>query len=150
MINMTLHMPRTVSYLLAAVLGGTGVTMLFWRRGPNPWMGVRLPWTFADRQIWDKSWRLASVFLTGMGVWALFYWRLFFVALAHFIVLAILYPIFLYWRKYGTLRYWKDLGWTAYHPVARCHSCGHFQKLPEAGALAGARCEACQQPFQAG
>jgi len=143
-------MPRAVSYLLAAVCGGTGVMMLIWRPGPNMWIGVRLPWTLADRQIWDKSWRLASIFLTGMGIWALLYWRLFFVALAHFIVLGILYPIYLYRRKYGTLRFWKDLGWTDYRPVARCRICGHWQKLPDAGALAGARCESCHHSLAQG
>ncbi len=143
-------MPRTVSYMLSAVCGGLGVFMLLKRLGPNMWIGVRLPWTFADRQIWDKSWRFASIFLTGMGLWALLYWRLFFVALAHFIVLAILYPVFLYWRKYGTLRYWKDGTCLGYHPMARCRGCGHWQKLPEAGALASARCESCQSPLQAG
>jgi hypothetical protein len=140
--------PRTVSYLLSAVCGGTGIFMLLKKRGPNYWLGVRLPWTFADRQIWDKSWRLASIFLTGMGVWALLYWRLFFVALAHFIGLGIIYPIFLYRRKYGTLRYWKDTGRLAYHPIARCRHCHHLQRLPEAAALALARCESCLRPFQ--
>ncbi len=140
-------MPRSVSYVIAVVCGGTGIAMLLKRRGPNLWLGVRLPWTFADRQIWDKSWRLASIFLTGMGLWALLYWRLFFVALTHFIVLGILYPIFLYWRRYGTLRYWKEGGCLGYHPVARCRQCRHLQELPEAAAWATARCESCQHPF---
>ena len=133
---------------MAIVIGGMGITMLLWRPGPNLWMGVRLPWTMADRQIWNKSWRLASIFMTGMGVWALLYWRLFFVALAHFVVLAILYPIYLYWRKYNTLRFWKDVGWVEYHPVVRCRGCGHWQRLPNAEALAESRCEECQMPFQ--
>ncbi len=142
------QMPRAVSYALAVVCGGTGIAMLLKRRGPNLWLGVRLPWTFADRQIWDNSWRLASIFLTGMGLWALLYQRLFFVALAHFIVLGILYPIFLYRRKYGTLRYWKNGTRLGYHPMVRCRHCRHLQKLPEAAALATARCESCQQPLQ--
>lgn len=142
------HISIYVRYTMAAVCGGMGLIMLCWRAGPNLWMGVRLPWTLADRQIWDKSWRLAGIFLTGMGVWALLYWRLFFVALAHFVVLGILYPIYLYWRKYNTLRFWKDTGWVEYHPVARCRGCGHWQKLPNADALAGARCSECQRPFQ--
>lgn len=137
-----------ISYIIAAVCGGLGVLMLFWRPGPNLWIGVRLPWTLADRQIWDKSWRLAAIFLTAMGVWALFHWKLFFVALAHLVILGILYPIYLYWRKYGTLRFWKDEGWLDYHPVARCRGCGHWQKLPDALALAGASCEECRRPFQ--
>ena len=35
----------------------------------------------------------------------------------------------LYRWKYGTYRFWKDLGWIDYRPVARCAYCGHFQKL---------------------
>jgi hypothetical protein len=124
--------------------------MLCWRAEPNLWIGVRLPWTFADRQIWDKSWNLAALFLTGMGVGALVSQKIFFISLAHLIILGILYPIFLYWRKYGTLRYWKDAGWLDYHPVVRCRRCRHWQKLPEAAALALARCESCHTPFQEG
>ena len=86
--------------------------------------------------------------LTGMAVGALFSWKIFIISVIHLIVLGILYPIFLYWRKYHTLRFWKDLGWKDYRPVARCRACGHFQKLPDAEALAAARCEACGRPFR--
>ncbi|MEW6660308.1 MAG: SdpI family protein [Thermodesulfobacteriota bacterium] len=143
-------MPKGVSYLLAAVCGGLGVLMLLWRPGPNCWIGVRLPWTFADRQIWDKSWNLGAIFLLGMGIGALVSRTFFFIALAHLLILGILYPIFLYWRKYGTLRYWRDTGWLGYHPMVRCRHCQHRQRLPEAGALAQARCESCHHPFQEG
>ena len=51
---------------LALIFGGLGVYMLLRRHGPNLWIGVRLPWTFADRAIWDKSWRLSATFLLGM------------------------------------------------------------------------------------
>jgi len=142
------QIPKAVSYLLAAVCGGLGVLMLLWRARPNLWIGVRLPWTFADREIWDKSWLLGAIFLTGMGLGALVSWKFVFIALAHLIILGVLYPVYLYRRKYGTLRFWKDVGWLDYHPVARCRGCGHWQKLPEAAALAGARCESCQRPFQ--
>jgi hypothetical protein len=140
--------PRAAAYFIAAVCGGLGVLMLFWRKGPNMWIGVRLPWTFADRQIWDKSWRLAAMFLTGMGIGALFSFKIFFISLIHLVILGILYPVFLYRRKYGTLRFWKDEGWKDYRPVARCRGCGHWQKLQDAAELAVARCDMCQRPFQ--
>jgi hypothetical protein len=135
--------PNSAAYPLALIFGGLGVYMLLRRHGPNLWIGVRLPWTFADRDIWDKSWRLAAMFLLGMGVGILVSLKLFFIAVAHLIILGILYPVFLYRRKYGTLRYWKGQGWIDYRPVARCRLCGHFQKLESAGELAQGACEAC-------
>ncbi len=121
--------------------------MFFWRPGPNRWIGVRVPWTFADRRIWDKSWRLSAIFLLGMGLGILVSWKFFFIGLAHLIILGLLYPIYLYRRKYGTLKYWKDLGWIDYRPVARCRQCGQLQKLADAESLKEARCEACGFPF---
>jgi hypothetical protein len=117
--------------------------MLVWRKGPNCWIGVRLPWTFADREIWDKSWRLAAVFLLGMGVGVLASWEIFVISTAHLIILGILYPIYLYRRKYGTLRYWKDTGWLGYRPVAKCPGCGHLQKLNLTGNPGLITCEVC-------
>ena len=135
--------PTSLVYLLASIFGGLGVYMLLRRHGPNLWIGVRLPWTFADRDIWDKSWRLAAMFLLGMGAGILVSFKLFWIAVAHLIILGILYPVFLYRRKYGTLRYWKDQGWIDYHPVARCRVCGHYQKLASNNDLGRAACEAC-------
>jgi len=124
--------------------------MLLWRKGPNWWIGVRIPWTYADRQIWDKSWRLAAMFLLGMGMGALISWKFFFIMVAHLVILGILYPIWLYRRKYGTLRYWKDLGWIDYRPVARCRQCGHYQKVKEAAVFKGTTCEVCGLPVVGG
>jgi len=135
--------PTSAAYPLALIFGGLGVYMLLRRHRPNLWIGVRLPWTFADRDIWDKSWRLAAMFLLGMGVGILVSLKLFFIAVAHLIILGILYPVFLYRRKYGTLRYWKGQGWIDYRPVARCPLCGHFQKLASHADLARGACEAC-------
>ena len=133
----------SAAYPLALIFGGLGLYMLLRRHGPNLWIGVRLPWTLADRDIWDKSWRLAAMFLLGMGVGILVSLKLFFIAVAHLIILGILYPVFLYRRKYGTLRYWKDHGWIDYRPVARCQHCGHFQKLASHADLDQGACEAC-------
>ena len=133
----------SAAYLLALIFGGLGVYMILRRHGPNLWIGVRLPWTFADRDIWDKSWRLAAMFLLGMGVGILVSLKLFWIMVAHLIILGVLYPVFLYRRKYGTLRYWKDQGWIDYHPVARCRRCGHYQKLASYADLGRTACEAC-------
>jgi len=135
--------PTSAAYLLALIFGGLGAYMLLRRHGPNLWIGVRLPWTLADRNIWDKSWRLAAMFLLGMGVGVLVSLKLFWIAVAHLIILGILYPVFLYRRQYGTLRYWKDQGWIDYRPVARCRRCGHFQKLAGPADLGRTACEAC-------
>ena len=135
--------PTSIAYLLAFIFGGLGVYMLLRRHGPSLWIGVRLPWTLADRDIWDKSWRLAAMFLLGMGTGILVSLKLFWIMVAHLIILGILYPVFLYRRKYGTLRYWKDQGWIDYHPVARCRRCGHYQKLASYADLGRAACEAC-------
>ena len=72
---------------------------------------------------------------------------IFFIGLAHLIILGLLYPIYLYRRKYGTLKYWKDVGWIDYRPVARCRQCGQLQKLADAKSLKEARCEACGFPL---
>jgi hypothetical protein len=132
-----------LQYFILAVCGGLGVLMLLWRPGPNLWIGVRLPWTLADRQIWDKSWRLAAMFLLGMGLGPLISWKFFIIALIHLVVLGILYPVYLYRRRYGTWRYWKDQGWTDFRPVVRCRHCGHFQKLSFGDDPGACRCEAC-------
>ena len=117
--------------------------MLFWQPGPNLWFGVRLPWTLADPYIWGKSWRLASRLLMVMGVTALISWRAFWISTAHLVGLSCLYTTILYRWKYGTWRFWKDIGWIDYHPVVRCAHCGHFQRLRDEGELTVAVCEAC-------
>ena len=120
-----------------------GLLMLFWRPGPNLWVGVRLPWTLADPSIWNKSWRLASRLLMVMGVTVLISWRAFYISTAHLIGLSCLYTVILYRWKYGTWRFWKEQGWINYRPVARCARCGHFQKLASHADLAQGNCEAC-------
>ena len=45
------------------------------------------------------------------------------------IVLGISYPLFLYYRKYRTWRYWKDIGWIDYIPVSSvpgAHTCRNW------------------------
>ncbi len=117
--------------------------MFFWRPGPNRWLGVPLPWTYADRKLWDKSWRLCSRILMVMGVTVLISWKSFGVTSAHLVGLGALYPVLLYWLKYGTLRYWKGAGSLDYHPVVRCRHCGRLQELADAEDLPDYLCEAC-------
>ena len=117
--------------------------MLFWQPGPNPWFGVPLPWTLADPNLWKKSWRLASRLLMVMGVTVLISWRAFFISGVHLVGLSCLYTALLYRWKYGTWRYWKDLGWIDYRPLVRCRHCGQVQKLPAGAEPARWVCEAC-------
>ena len=119
--------------------------MLFWQPGRNLWFGVRLPWTLADAAIWKKSWRLASRLLMVMGVTVLFSWRAFWISTAHLVGLSCLYTVILYRWKYGTWRFWKEIGWIDYRPVVRCAHCGHFQKLRNDSEATVVSCEACGQ-----
>jgi SdpI/YfhL protein family len=129
--------------ILAGLCLGVGGLMHLWRMGPNGWIGVRTPWTFADRYIWDRSWTMAALLAVGMGLAALWSLPLFFAVAFATIALSILYPLYLYRRKYGTWRYWKDIGWNAYRPAVRCDRCGHIERLNNADELAVARCRDC-------
>jgi hypothetical protein len=132
-----------VNYLLTGLCLGLGGLMLAWRQGPNWWIGVRLPWTYADPEIWDQSWRLAAWLLVLLGCSALFSMAAFFAAAVLAGGLCFWHPYRLYRQKYGTWRTWKDVGWLAYRPVAQCPNCGHLDKLGAAGDLASTPCEAC-------
>jgi hypothetical protein len=136
-------MPQTVAYGLAVIFGVLSLILLLWRSGPNWWIGVRTPWTYADREIWDKSWVLCGVLLLVTAGAVLFSVMAFVVALVLLILISLLQPIYLYRRKYGTLSFWKDVGWIAYHPAVRCRHCGHLQKLEDDKHLPEAICEAC-------
>ena len=136
-------MTPSLTYLLSAVFGLLAVLLLLWRPGPKWWIGVRLPWTFADRQIWDTSWVIAGLFCLVLAVAVLFSAIAFYLALALFFIVSIVYPIYSYRQKYGTLEFWKDVGWTGYRPVVRCGHCGHIQKLKDEAQLPVAICEAC-------
>jgi len=141
--------PREVAYGLAAVFGGLGALMWFWRPGPRWWIGVRTPWTFADRDIWDRSWSQAAALLLIMAAAALVHWILLAASVVLLIIWCISFPLFLYHRKYGTLRFWKDHGWNDYRPVARCPRCGHLQKLAGPEDLNRSPCEACGDDLSA-
>jgi len=136
-------MPQVVAFLLAGVFGVLGLILLLWRPGPRCWIGVRTPWTYADREIWDISWVVGGVLLLVMAGAVLVSSGAFYVALALFILISLLLPIYLYRQKYGTLLFWKDMGWVDYRPVARCQHCGHTQKLKDDQHLDEAICEAC-------
>ncbi|MFZ2089542.1 MAG: SdpI family protein [Desulfobaccales bacterium] len=135
--------PPALCYPLAVILLGLGGYMLMRRYGPNHWIGVRVPWTLADREIWDKSWTLAAVILVMMGLGLLLSFLFFLLSTLVLLILCILYPLFLYRQKYGTIRYWKDIGWLDYRPAVKCPQCGHLQKLENERQLPGAHCEAC-------
>jgi hypothetical protein len=141
------QMPPLASHLLAGTFLVLGAVMLVWRNGPNCWIGVRLPWTFADRKIWDRSWLLTAVLVVAMGVSLLISPAFFMPALLGLLIASILYPLLLYHRKYGTWRTWKDTGLMDYRPAARCPQCGNIQKLKDSGELAEGHCEVCGSPL---
>ncbi|AEB10304.1 SdpI family protein [Desulfobacca acetoxidans] len=140
--------PPLPLFIVGAVLCGLSILMLCWHPGPNAWIGVRLPWTYADRELWDTSWRLGIVLVLGMGLGAFISWQVFIAATVVLLGVSLGCPMVIYYRKYGTLRFWKDQGWIAYHPVVRCRHCGHYQKLPDDAALSTAQCEACGRPYR--
>ena len=132
-----------LTYFLSAVFGFLAMLLLLWRPGPKWWIGVRLPWTFADREIWNTSWTIAGLFCLVIAVAVLVSAIAFYIALALFFIVSMVYPIYLYQRKYGTLQFWKDVGWVDYRPVVRCMHCGHLQKLRDEAQLTVTICEAC-------
>jgi hypothetical protein len=140
--------PTPVLYFLGALCVGLGVLMSFWQPGPNAWIGVRLPWTYADREVWDKSFRVAAYLVLAMGASAFISFPAFIGATGFLLVGCIAYPWQIYRQKYGTSRYWKDHGWMAYRPVARCRHCGRLQNLVAEQELAVVRCEVCGLPVR--
>lgn len=125
-----------------------GAVMLVWRGGPNAWIGVRVPWTYADREIWDKSWRVAAWLVLAMGIGAFVSLPAFFIATALMILICFIYPWRLYRQKYGTGKTWRDQGWLDYRPVAKCRHCGHLQNLGYDRDPLLTNCQACSLPLR--
>ena len=117
--------------------------MFFWHPGANCWIGVRTPWSFADREIWRNSWKHSAVLLLAMALGALSSWWFFWIATGVLLIWSLGYPPYVYHRKYGTLRYWKDIGCVDYRPAVRCPHYGHLQMLQEDSELPVASCAAC-------
>ena len=133
-------------YFLSAVFGLLAVVLLVWRPGPKWWIGVRLPWTFADREIWDTSWVMAGQFCLAIAVAVLFSAMAFYLTLALFFMVSMrLSHILLPAKIWHCWNSGKMFGWTGYRPVVRCSHCGHLQKLKDEAQLPAAICEACGQ-----
>jgi len=124
-----------------------GLVMLVWRGPRNRWIGVRWRWTEADRDIWDRSWRVAA---WGLLVWAPTFVISYYAATGAFVlftVAVVWYPMRLYYEKYGTLRVGgRDAdGWR--RPMARCRSCEQLTELDSAEALPQTDCPGCGKPL---
>jgi hypothetical protein len=132
-----------IAYFLSIVFSLLALLLFLWRPGPKWWIGVRLPWTFADREIWDIAWVVAGLFCLIIAITVLVSALAFYISLALFLIVCLVHPLYFYRRKYGTLNFWKDVGWIDYRPVVRCRHCGHLQKLKDAANLPAAVCEAC-------
>ncbi len=133
-------------WLLGPALIGLGLYLRLRPRGPNAWVGVRLPWTFADREIWDKSWKLGADFLILMGAAALLGVKPFFLVVSLMVLGCLIYPWRLYHRKYGTSTACRGRGWTDYRPLVACRHCGHRQCLERGTPVQTVLCEACGLP----
>jgi hypothetical protein len=142
---------QVTPYFLSLLCLGSGGLLAFWQPGPRRFIGVRLglPWTYADREIWGRAWRLAGRILLVMAATALISYTSFLITTVHLVVLSQLYPAFLYRRKYGTFSYWQDPGRREYYPVARCAHCGHLENLTDPGKLPETRCAACGRHLRA-
>lgn len=129
--------------LLSGVFSAAAFLTFYYSDKPNRWIGVRLPWTFADQEIWEKINKAAAILLLLTALFASLGW-IFFVLLALLTVIASIFGARnIYQKKYGTLRYCKGPGSMDYRPVACCAKCGHLQNLDSAASLAGARCDSC-------
>jgi len=98
------HALRGPFYLVGILCLAVGIFFSTVKIRRNRWGGVRLPWTYADEEIWHRANRLAGVLSIVLGV--LFFhsqlWALEWIAVL--IPASILYPAILYYRKYGTLK----------------------------------------------
>ncbi len=121
-----------------------GAYLLIFPPGPNPWGGLRLPWTYADREIWDNGTRLTAWLLLAAGAAFAVWWPAGMVGIFALVVVAIPYARALYVRKYGTSKTWHGgHSWIDYRPVAKCPNCGHLNRLNSADDLPLARCDQC-------
>lgn len=100
-----------MSYIIGGVLILLGLVMTFVKIGRNPMMGVRLPWTYADKEIWYKTNKLFGIlsiiwglllFSSGNNLDNLIAFIL--IPLIPLVIISIVYPGWLYYAKYGTLR----------------------------------------------
>ncbi len=94
--------------IVGLLVFGVGAQLAFLPTRPNRWSGLRLPWTLADAEIWNRANRVAGYLMA-------LYATLFFLPLAARTILllalpgatlagslAALYARRLYWLKYGT------------------------------------------------
>lgn len=100
-----------MGYIIGGVLILLGLVMTFVKIGQNPIMGVRLPWTYADKEIWYKTNKLFGILSI---IWGLLLFSrgnnldnfisFIFIPLIPLVLISIAYPGWLYYEKYRTLR----------------------------------------------
>ena len=117
-----IHALRGPFYLVGILCLAIGIFFSVVKIRRNRWGGVRLPWTYADEEIWHKANRLAGVLSIVLGL-LFFFSQLWAVAgLVVLIPAMIIYPAVLYRRKYDTLRTEKvGKGWLSidYRPAKK-------------------------------
>ncbi len=100
-----------MGYVIGGVLILLGLVMTFVKIGQNPIMGVRLPWTYADKEIWYKTNKLSGILLI---IWGLLLFSrgnnldnfisFILIPFVPLVIISIVYPGWLYYTKYRTLR----------------------------------------------
>jgi len=54
--------------IVYAVFIVLGVFLILLNPKPNPWFGVRVPWTMADREIWEKTQLFSGKLIILVGI----------------------------------------------------------------------------------
>jgi len=141
-------MPWWIIWPYALLFVLIGVWLAYWPPKPNWWGGLRVSWTYADPEIWDKGNRATGWTMTISGVLMAIWVVAGFAAVMILPIAMIPYARHLYKVKYGTGRVWhKEKGWRGYRPVAKCGYCGREVELADAGELATLQCEECGHAF---
>ncbi len=126
----------------AAILVAMGLYFAVRPPRPNPWAGMRLSWTYADKGIWYETQRLTGWLLLASGVGFVVWLPVAMALLIGMAVVGIVYARGRYLAKYGTTKVWRGpKGMGDYRPVAKCANCGHLNELERGAELALTRCE---------
>ncbi|MBC7288931.1 MAG: SdpI family protein [Armatimonadetes bacterium] len=132
----------------AAACVAAGLVLLLFQPGPNPWLGVRLRWTFADAEVWKTTQCVAAWLLLATGAGLAVWFPAGIVACIAASVVPVVQAYAMYRGKYGTTQTWRGgRSRIDFRPVARCSNCGTLNRLVCADDLFLIRCETCRHPL---
>lgn len=131
---------------VAGLSAAIGAWMAFWPPKPNAWAGTRVPWAYADEEIWYAAQRVTGWVILVCGLLAFIYWPVGIGLMIPGTIYMFVHPWMLYARKYGTGKTWHDgKGWRGYRPMVKCSLCGSLVKLNHADELGARTCDDCGQ-----